>query len=92
MNRRVVASFMSIASTVVYLALAVAGEGGLTAFLSDRALVAVGLITFAMSAAALFSAGNVSPGMREDRSNRWVIAAFGIIGLAQGYCRPTLTG
>jgi protein-S-isoprenylcysteine O-methyltransferase Ste14 len=25
--------------------------------------------------------GNLSPGLREDRSNRWVIAAFGVIGL-----------
>jgi protein-S-isoprenylcysteine O-methyltransferase Ste14 len=38
-----------------------------------------------MSAAALFTAGNLSPGEREDRGNRWVIAAFALIGLLAAY-------
>jgi len=29
--------------------------------------------------------GILSPGQREDRSNRWVIVAFGLIGLLNGY-------
>ena len=33
----------------------------------------------------LFSDGNLSPGEREDRSNRWVLAAFGVIGLLAAY-------
>jgi protein-S-isoprenylcysteine O-methyltransferase Ste14 len=28
---------------------------------------------------------NLSPGVREDRANRWVIAAFGLIGLLDAY-------
>ena len=32
-------------------------------------------------AAALFSGGNLSPGEQEDRSNRWVLVAFGVIGV-----------
>jgi len=31
------------------------------------------------------SGGNLSPGIREDRSNRWVIGAFALIGLLAGY-------
>ena len=31
--------------------------------------------------AAQFSPGNLSAGEREDRSNRWVIAAIGVLGL-----------
>src|SRR5262249_52838392 len=33
----------------------------------------------------LFSRGNLSSGEREDRSNRWVLAAFALIGVAAGY-------
>ena len=43
-----------------------------------------------MTGVALFSAGNLSPGEREDRSNRWVLAAFAVIGLLNGYL-PALT-
>ena len=39
---------------------------------------------------SLFAGGNVSPGIREDRSNRWVLVAFGVIGLLAGYL-PALT-
>jgi protein-S-isoprenylcysteine O-methyltransferase Ste14 len=38
-----------------------------------------------LSVWALFSSGNVSPGVREDRGNRWVIAAFAIVGLLAAY-------
>jgi protein-S-isoprenylcysteine O-methyltransferase Ste14 len=32
-----------------------------------------------------FSGGNLRPGVREDRANRWVIGAFGLIGLLAAY-------
>ena len=38
-----------------------------------------------MAGAALFAGGNLSPGEREDRGNRWVIAAFAVIGLLAAY-------
>ena len=38
-----------------------------------------------MTGVSLFSAGNLSAGEREDRSNRWVLAAFAVIGLLDGY-------
>jgi hypothetical protein len=31
---------------------------------------------FLISGAALFTSGNLGPGERDDRSNRWVIAVF----------------
>jgi protein-S-isoprenylcysteine O-methyltransferase Ste14 len=34
---------------------------------------------------ALFGGGNLGPGEREDRSNRWVIIAFAVIGLLSAY-------
>jgi protein-S-isoprenylcysteine O-methyltransferase Ste14 len=38
-----------------------------------------------MSGVALFSEGNLSPGEREDRANRWVIVAFVLIGTLAAY-------
>src|SRR5215831_16491736 len=69
--------------TAAYLGLAVLGWGGFVAFFSHPALIALALVLFAISGAALFAGGNLSP--REDRSNRWVIIAFGPIGLALAY-------
>ena len=38
-----------------------------------------------LAGVALFSGGNLSPGVREDRANRWVLIAFGLIGLLSAY-------
>ena len=54
------------------LGLAVLGWGGVTAFFSHPALIALAVTTLLLSGMALFSGGNLSPGIREDRSNRWV--------------------
>ena len=35
--------------------------------------------------AALFTRGNLSPGEREGRGNRWVHIAFGLIGILSAY-------
>jgi protein-S-isoprenylcysteine O-methyltransferase Ste14 len=72
-------------STAGYLGLAVLGFGGFSAFFSDPALIALAISVFALSGAAFFVGGNLSAGMREDRANRWVIAAFAVIGLLQAY-------
>lgn len=61
------------------------GQGGFAAFFSHPALVVLTIITFALTGAALFSGGNLSSGEREDRSNRWVIVAFALIGLLSAY-------
>ena len=75
---------------LAYLALPVVGEGGLAAYASRPALLAVMLITLALTGSALFTKGNLSSGVREDRANRWVLVAFGVIGLLLGYL-PALT-
>ncbi len=38
-----------------------------------------------MAGAALFAGGNLSAGEREDRGNRWVLAAFAVLGLLDSY-------
>lgn len=78
-------ALLSIVAVAVYLGLAVLGMGGIDAFLSHPPLVVLAIVTVAMTVAALFSSGNLSSGEREDRGNRWVIAAFGLIGLLSAW-------
>jgi protein-S-isoprenylcysteine O-methyltransferase Ste14 len=70
-----------VVGTGVYFALAVLGWGGAAAFFAHPALVVLGVVSAAMVVVAFFAGGNISSGEREDRGNRWVLAAFGIIGL-----------
>jgi protein-S-isoprenylcysteine O-methyltransferase Ste14 len=74
-----------LAGAAVYLGLAILGRGGLAAFFSEPALTAVTVAFLVMLAAASFTEGNISPGVREDRRNRWVIPAFSVIGLLDAY-------
>ncbi len=74
-----------IAGTAVYLGLAVLGWDGVTGFFSHPALVALAVAFGGIAVAVLFAGGNLSSGVREDRGNRWVIAALGLIGLLAAY-------
>src|SRR5947207_2702414 len=76
---------LSIVGTLAFLGLAILGWGGLSAFFSNPARIALTIAVFVMSGPALFSGGNLSPGEREDRSNRWVLVVFGVIGLLAAY-------
>jgi protein-S-isoprenylcysteine O-methyltransferase Ste14 len=74
-----------VVSTGVFFALAIAGWGGVRAFFSHKALVALAVATGALVIVAYFAGGNVSPGVREDRTNRWVFGAFSVISLLAGF-------
>jgi protein-S-isoprenylcysteine O-methyltransferase Ste14 len=76
---------LTIVGTLAYLGLAVLGAGGLAAFFAHPVRIALTAVLFALTGAALFSGGNLSPCEREDRSNRWVIAAFGVIGVLAAF-------
>lgn len=78
-------ALLTIGGVLAYLGLAVLGAGGFAAFLSHAALATLAIATLFMSVAALFSGGNLSAGVREDRANRWVLAAFGVLGLLSAY-------
>jgi protein-S-isoprenylcysteine O-methyltransferase Ste14 len=73
-----------IFGTAAYLGLAVLGWGG-APFFSNPARIVLAIVTLAMGLVAMFAGGNLSPGVREDRGNRWVIAAFAAIGLLDGF-------
>jgi protein-S-isoprenylcysteine O-methyltransferase Ste14 len=74
-----------IVLTALYLGLGILGWGGLAAFFSHPALTALALGFVLLATAASFAGGNLSSGVREDRADRWVLAAFGVIGLLIGY-------
>ncbi len=76
---------MVLAATAAYLGLSIAGEGGFGAFFSQPALVALAVVFFAAAVAAIFAGGGLSTGEREDRSNRWVLIPFAIVGLALAF-------
>ena len=75
----------AIVSVAGYLGLAALGWGGVGALLSHPARVALVVVTVLLALAALFAGGNLSAGEREDRSNRWVLPVFGLIGLASAW-------
>ena len=77
--------FMTVVGSLGYLGLAILGSGGFAAFFSHLALIALTIVGFVLTGVALFSSGNLSSGEREDRGNRWVLAAFGVIGLLMAY-------
>ena len=76
---------IEILGALGYLGLAILGWGGFAPFFSHPPLIAVTAVFFALLGAALLTAGNLSSGEREDRSNRWVLPVFGIIGFASAY-------
>ncbi len=75
----------TLAGSLAYLGIAVLGWGGIGPFFAHPARVALAVVLMALAVVAMFSRGNASSGMREDRANRWVLGAFGVIGLVAGY-------
>ena len=78
-------AFFAIVGTLAYLGLTVWGMGGFAAFFAHGSLVVVALATVVMTVLSLFTEVNLSSGEREDRANRWVLPAFGVIGLLSGF-------
>jgi len=83
--KRLLLLLLTLASTLAYLGLAILGWGGFAAFFAHPPLIAVVVLTILMSLAGMMSRGNVSTGTVEDRGNRWVLAAFAVIGLLAGW-------
>jgi len=76
---------LMVLGTAAYLGLAVLGEGGFTAFFTQPALAVLAAVTVALTVAAFFAGGNLSPGVREDRGNRWVLPVFFVLGFLAAY-------
>lgn len=75
----------TVLSIIAYLGLAIVGAGGAGRFFSYPPLIAVSVVTIALGVVGLFSEGHIGSGVREDRSNRWVVAALGVLGIIDAY-------
>jgi protein-S-isoprenylcysteine O-methyltransferase Ste14 len=76
---------LGVAGTLVSLGLAILGAGGFMAFFSDPSRTAAAILTVVLMVIALLSGANLSPGEQEDRANRWVLPALGVIGLLSAF-------
>jgi len=76
---------VSLVGTLVFLGLAILGWGGFSAFFAHPALTVLVAVTLLLASAGIFAGGNLSPGQREDRGNRWVFVAFALLGLLAAY-------
>jgi len=61
------------------------GVGGWSTFFAHPALQALVWVTVVLVALSVPSGGGMSTGEKEDRSNRWVLGAFTLIGLLMAY-------
>jgi len=77
--------FTAVVGTVVQFGLAIAGWGGWDAFFAHPPFRALAGVTVALALVAVPSGGSLSPGEKEDRGNRWVLAAFTIISLLMAF-------
>jgi protein-S-isoprenylcysteine O-methyltransferase Ste14 len=74
-----------VIGSCAYAGLAIFGWGGFEPFFSQTALIALMVVLFALSGVAFFAGGNLSPGVREARGNRWVVPVLMVIGFLNGY-------
>jgi protein-S-isoprenylcysteine O-methyltransferase Ste14 len=85
MMKHLVRAALVIVGTAASFGLTIFGRGGFAAYFSQPALVALTVALGILVVAALFAGGNLSTGEREDRSNRWVLPAFGVLQLLDAY-------
>lgn len=85
MSSKPVSALTTVVGTLGYLGLAILGWGGFAAFFSHPALVALVVVFFVLFGVALFGDSNLSPGVRADPADRWVLLAFWLVGLVAAY-------
>jgi protein-S-isoprenylcysteine O-methyltransferase Ste14 len=78
-------SLLILIGSLVYYLLPIWGAGGFAAYFSQPALVALAIAFLGTVVASMFSGGGITTGEREDRSNRWVLVPFSLIGLALAF-------
>jgi protein-S-isoprenylcysteine O-methyltransferase Ste14 len=69
----------------IQFGLAIAGWGGVSAFFAHPAMRGLAWVTVALMVLAVPSGGGLTTGEKEDRGNRWVLAAFSVIALLMAF-------
>ena len=78
----------SLIAGTVQFGIAIYLVGGWREFASHSSLITLIAVTAAMMCVAPFSGANINSGEKEDRVNRWVFIAFGVIALASAVIPP----
>lgn len=78
-------AIMGTVSIAIQSGLAIAGWDGWDAFFQHNAFRAPLVVTAVLLVISVFSGGGISPGEKEDRGTRWVLAAFTGIALGMSY-------
>jgi protein-S-isoprenylcysteine O-methyltransferase Ste14 len=73
---------------VISIGLTILGMGGIAPILTHPPLMALAVVLCILLVASTFTSGNLSPGEREDRGNRWVLAVFVVLQLMVAYLPP----
>lgn len=79
---------LSLVYLGVQFTLAMLGWGGVRSFFSHPQFVALAILSVVMMVASSFSNVNINSGVKEDRSNRWVIGALSLIGFLLAFFPP----
>ena len=85
LSKHLLMASVAVISTALFIGLAVLGWGGIGPFLAHPPFVALLVIFVVLLCAAMFTQGNLNPGEREDRGNRWVLWAIMGLSLALAY-------
>jgi protein-S-isoprenylcysteine O-methyltransferase Ste14 len=73
-------------TAAIQFGLGIWGWGGWSAFFAHPALQTLAWVTFFLIIVAMFSGSSgLSSGQKEDKSDRWVLVAFLVIGLVAAY-------
>jgi protein-S-isoprenylcysteine O-methyltransferase Ste14 len=72
-------------SLLIQFGLAIAGWGGWAPFWAHPAFKGLLWACVVLMVVAAFSGGSMNTGEKEDKGNRWVLAAFGVLALAGAF-------
>ena len=89
MGKRIAFGLFSVLSLTGYCALSVWPFGSVATFLSDPARAAYVVLMYAAGIASAFTdSSGVGPGIREDKSNRWILLPVISVGLLEAWLPP----
>lgn len=85
LTNRTFQALLAAVITVVWIGLAVLGEGSWASFFGRPPLLALAVVTLVFAVAAPLTGGSLNTGVREDTSNRWVLWPISLLGIVMGF-------
>lgn len=79
---------ISAETTFVFLGISILASGGFAAFFVHLARISIAIVTCLFMGVSPLMPGKLNPGKEEDRGNRWVLSAFGVLGVLLAFLPP----